>query len=179
MTQVRVPEIKPLREAVGLTVSELAKLTNLSRQTIHKMEAGREVRVTTAVKVVGSLKSLGAMNANPTAAATLLRTMDLKTSDPDFDGINNPELFTKAFGRLSFEAKLEIASSLLRQINSSPLKAFENADWKQLSELEATVQQFRTLQMNVAQKLQSIKEKEIKEIELEKFGRNDLPASKK
>ena len=179
MTQVRVPEIKPLREAIGLTVSELAKLTNLSRQTIHKMEAGREVRVTTAVKVVGSLKSLGAMKASPTAATTLLRTMDLKATNPDFDHINNPELFTTAFGRLSFEAKLEIASSLLRQINSSPITAFENAGWKQLSELEAIVQQFRILQMNAAQKLQSIKEQEEKEMELEALGRKELPASEK
>jgi predicted transcriptional regulator len=47
--------IKQLREQLGLNVSELSRITNVSRFTIYRLESGKNANLATTKKVLGYL----------------------------------------------------------------------------------------------------------------------------
>jgi predicted transcriptional regulator len=47
--------IKQLRKQLGLNVSELSRITNVSRFTIYRLESGKNANLATTKKVLGYL----------------------------------------------------------------------------------------------------------------------------
>ena len=53
--QTNMNPIKQLREQLGINISELSRITNVSRFTIYRLESGKQGNLATTKKVLGYL----------------------------------------------------------------------------------------------------------------------------